>query len=208
MRVANFLTRTKVRTLPGFKGQVLKVTEIGDRAIAFDPEDKSILADGLPWNLLRHKDGIEGWSATTDGTDTLYVLEALNPRFVEAVAFTLEQEGGYTWDENDPGGETNYGISKRSYPDYNIKAMTKEQAQVIYLIDYWNRLACYNLPWPMALFVFDVGVLCGVPHTLPLKTLAPGDFLATHLEYLCGLTNFNLYGRGWVRRVADLLTHL
>jgi hypothetical protein len=33
---------------------------------------------------------------------------------------------GYVNDPSDPGGETQWGISKRSYPDVDIKALTRE----------------------------------------------------------------------------------
>lgn len=47
-------------------------------------------------------------------------------------------EGGYVNDPNDRGGETRYGISKRSYPDVNIESLTIEQAKHIYYRDFWN----------------------------------------------------------------------
>jgi lysozyme family protein len=59
--------------------------------------------------------------------------------FEKAVAKTLDREGGYIFDPDDPGGETKFGISKRSYPTLNIKALTKEQAIAIYRRDYWDR---------------------------------------------------------------------
>ena len=55
-----------------------------------------------------------------------------------AIPITLENEGGYVWDKNDPGGETKYGISKHSYPNVDIKNLTVEQAKEIYLRDFWK----------------------------------------------------------------------
>ena len=49
-------------------------------------------------------------------------------------------EGGYANDPDDPGGETNWGISKRAYPNLVIKALTREQAREIYQRDFWNRI--------------------------------------------------------------------
>jgi lysozyme family protein len=37
--------------------------------------------------------------------------------FDEAFSRLLGHEGGYVDNPKDPGGETNWGISKRSYPD-------------------------------------------------------------------------------------------
>jgi len=58
--------------------------------------------------------------------------------FEPAVEITLENEGGYVWDKSDPGGETNFGISKRSYPNVDIKNLTKEEAIAIYRRDFWK----------------------------------------------------------------------
>ncbi len=41
-------------------------------------------------------------------------------------------EGGYTNDPRDPGGETNWGISKRAYPNLDIKNLAMEEAKRIY----------------------------------------------------------------------------
>lgn len=86
-----------------------------------------------------------------------------------AIAFVLEQEGGYTTDPNDPGGETNYGISKKAYPSLDIKNLTVDQAKDIYKRDYWNPCRCDNLPFSIALAVFDMAVNQGV--TTAIKTL-------------------------------------
>ena len=37
--------------------------------------------------------------------------------FDEIIEVTLHHEGGYVHDPKDLGGETNYGIAKRFYPD-------------------------------------------------------------------------------------------
>src|SRR3990167_2821806 len=71
----------------------------------------------------------------------------------------LGHEGGYTNDPNDPGGETNWGISKRSYPDLDIKALTRDEAKVIYKRDFWDKLPTFS---PAVKFqVFDFGINSG-----------------------------------------------
>lgn len=54
----------------------------------------------------------------------------------------IELEGGYSNDPDDRGGETKFGISKRSYPNVDIKNLTVEGALTIYTSDFWrpNRL--------------------------------------------------------------------
>lgn len=57
--------------------------------------------------------------------------------FTAAIDVVLHNEGGYSNDHTDAGGETNFGISKRSYPDVDIKNLTSEAAAAIYQRDFW-----------------------------------------------------------------------
>jgi len=75
-----------------------------------------------------------------------------------AINFVLEQEGGLTEDPKDPGGLTNFGISKKAYPNEDIRAMTKERAMEIYIKDYWKPCKCDELPRPFAIGLFDSAV--------------------------------------------------
>ena len=58
--------------------------------------------------------------------------------FEKAIVVVLKHEGGYVNHPSDPGGETKYGISKRSDPNVDIKNLTVEQAKAIYLRDFWK----------------------------------------------------------------------
>jgi lysozyme family protein len=55
-----------------------------------------------------------------------------------AIGPVLANEGGYVSNPNDPGGETKYGISKRQYPDLDIKNLSLDQAKEIYRRNYWQ----------------------------------------------------------------------
>jgi lysozyme family protein len=59
--------------------------------------------------------------------------------FELAIPTVLRREGGYVWDPADPGGETNFGLSKRTYPDLDIKNLTSAVASTIYRRDWWDR---------------------------------------------------------------------
>ena len=59
--------------------------------------------------------------------------------FKPAVEKILAYEGGYVNDPADYGGETNMGISKRQYPNLDIKALDKESVIGIYYRDYWCK---------------------------------------------------------------------
>jgi lysozyme family protein len=72
-------------------------------------------------------------------------LSADCQRFERLIGKVLEREGGYVNDPADPGGETKYGITKRSYPTLNIKNLTLEQAKEIYYHDWWLRLRCGDI---------------------------------------------------------------
>lgn len=54
-----------------------------------------------------------------------------------AITIVIRNEGGYVNNPADPGGETKYGISKRSYPSVDIKNLTVDQAEDIYRRDFW-----------------------------------------------------------------------
>lgn len=79
-----------------------------------------------------------------------------------AVTFVLEHEGGYVNDPDDLGGETKFGISKRTYPHLDIPSLTREQAIAIYLDDYWHAAGCEQLPPAVAVALFDASVQHGV----------------------------------------------
>ena len=58
-------------------------------------------------------------------------------KFIPKILFA---EGGskYTNDPNDSGGETKYGISKKAFPNLDIKNLTEEQAISIYKKMYFD----------------------------------------------------------------------
>lgn len=59
--------------------------------------------------------------------------------FYKIIESVLQEEGGYVNDPLDNGGETNFGISKRSYPEIDIKNLTKDNAINIYKKDFWDK---------------------------------------------------------------------
>lgn len=143
--------------------------------------------------------------------------------FERAVEFVLSEEGGYSNDPQDPGGETNFGISKRAYPGLNIASLTRSEAVEIYRRDYWDRLPA--LPPGIAVAVFDFAVNAGISRSIktlqaavgvnadgfvgPITRTALGQlsdsavlalFSAERALFYAGLPGFGRYGRGWLRR--------
>lgn len=156
--------------------------------------------------------------------------------FKTALDLVLANEGGYVNDPHDPGGETNYGISKRAYQNVDIKNMTREQASEIYRFDYWLRCKCDVLPDALSVAVMDYAVNSGIrkaikdlqavlgvkvdgiignqtigaANRMPQRKVLT-DYLDKRLNYLMSLKSWSRYGNGWgkrVKRVRELCEEL
>jgi lysozyme family protein len=126
--------------------------------------------------------------------------------FDAAFAIVVGEEGNYSNDPQDPGGETHWGISKREYPNLDIAKLTIDQARSLYQRDYWNALDCDSRPWEMALVLFDCGVNQGVSAAkglLPLVVSA-GELQAERALRYARAETFGRFGRGWMRRLFDV----
>jgi len=78
--------------------------------------------------------------------------------FDDIIEVVLEHEGGYVNDPKDPGGETNFGIAKRSHPDVDIKNLTKDGAKEIYKEVYWDGNKVESLSEDLRHIYFDMCV--------------------------------------------------
>jgi len=95
--------------------------------------------------------------------------------FDQAVAVIFKHEGGYSKNPNDPGGETRWGISKRSYPEVDIYNLTKEQAKEIYERDYWKPLRLYMIDNAnVCLELFDFSVNAGLSRAVKMAQKLAG----------------------------------
>lgn len=130
--------------------------------------------------------------------------------FAKSVNFLLKWEGCYVNDPDDPGGETNYGICKKSYPNLDIKALQPGQAIQIYKEDYWFPTGCDALAWPMNLVVFDSAVNCGVSKAKEWlrKATTPEDIIKLRQEYYLAIIKKKptqqKFLKGWLNRLGDL----
>lgn len=150
--------------------------------------------------------------------------------FDDAFETLIGHEGGYVWHKEDPGGETKFGITKRTYPHLNIHALTLEQAKAIYRRDFWLKAGCDKLPDGVDFDVFDLAVNSGIGRAAQLlqmalgvtpdgsigtKTLAaideaqPAPLRARlngyRLLFMTDLATWKDFGKGWARRVAKNL---
>jgi len=81
--------------------------------------------------------------------------------FKDLIGDILKREGGYVDHPSDPGGETKYGIAKRSHPKEDIKNLTKERATEIYEKEYWTPSKASSLPGSLQETYFDMVVNMG-----------------------------------------------
>lgn len=145
--------------------------------------------------------------------------------FCRCIPILLEVEGMYVNNPKDPGGETNWGISKRSYPNLDIKAITAQEAAQIYYNDFWCKAGCVNMQYPLAGYVFIDAVNMGVVEAVKLlqqqvgvstdgvvgpQTLQAANALPVfqHYKYLQMLLNhyrtlpgWATFGHGWENRL-------
>jgi lysozyme family protein len=142
----------------------------------------------------------------------------------------IGHEGGYVNHKADPGGETKYGITKRTYPGENIKTLTLARAKEIYRRDFWGPAGCDAVPDAIKFDLFDAAVNSGCrqavkflqgavgtvqdgllgPKTLQALNATPPErlvmrFNALRLLFMAELTTWPSFGRGWARRVAHNL---
>jgi lysozyme family protein len=124
--------------------------------------------------------------------------------FDHCVTLILKEEGGYVNHPNDPGGETKYGISKRSHPNVDIKNLTVEQAKEIYRVNYWNRISADKLPPDLALIAFDCAVNQGVGRATQFLSAHPDplSFMAARILHYASLPTWPTFGLGWMRRIG------
>lgn len=144
----------------------------------------------------------------------------------------IGHEQGYVNNPNDPGGETNWGISKRSYPLLDIKNLTRDQSKEIYLRDFWNRINADKLPDGVAYQLFDFAVNSGIETAVRYFQRALGvaddghwgtfsqaaadqasesDMImglnAERLDFMTRLSNWPNASKGWARRVSQNLRY-
>jgi lysozyme family protein len=94
--------------------------------------------------------------------------------FDQAFDRLIGNEGGYTAGEGDPGGETNWGISQRSYPTLNIRSLTRDEAKAIYYRDFWIAGHMEDYDAALAFQVFDAAVNSGLTRAIKLLQQAAG----------------------------------
>lgn len=156
----------------------------------------------------------------------------MNSNFKIFIERILGHEGGYVDDPTDPGGETKWGISKRSYPNIDIKNLARDHAIAIYYADFWLPLKADRLHDGTAFQLLDSAVNSGIVQSIRFLQRALGvaddgifgpvslrasenmdehdqimRFLAERIEFMTKLKNWPNHGKGWMRRIAENLRY-
>lgn len=154
--------------------------------------------------------------------------------FDEAFYRLMGHEGKYSNHPNDPGGETMWGITLRVARENGyrgeMKDMSQDTAKIIAKKKYWDAVQADELPkeiryamidaaynsgpsqaikWlQRALEVEDDGILgpqtkkaLGQKNALELKM----KLLSQRLSFLTKLPGWVAFGKGWARRIAEIL---
>lgn len=147
--------------------------------------------------------------------------------FDSAFSALIEHEGGLVNNPSDKGGLTKYGISQRAYPQLDIAALTLQDVRELYKRDFWDRAQCDRLHPDVAFQVFDGAVNSGMGNSIrwlqeaagvavdgivgPLTLRKVGDmdtgiiiarYNGVRLKFMASLSTWDVFGRGWARRIA------
>ena len=114
----------------------------------------------------------------------------MKDNFDKCLQLVLKHEGGYVNHPNDPGGMTNYGVTRKVYEKYlgkevtetDMKDMSLEHVGEIYKKKYWDKVRGDDLPSGLDWAVFDFAVNAGVSRAA--KVLQ--GFIATSVDGVIG----------------------
>ena len=148
----------------------------------------------------------------------------------QSLKHLLGNEGGYSNNPVDPGGETMYGVTFRVARAYGytgaMKDLPWQTAMDIYAKNYWAPIKADQLPDALRFHVFDAAVNSGPgqavkwlqraagvaqdgligPQTISAASrVTPAQYSAIRLRFMTDLATWPTFGKGWARRIADNL---
>jgi len=164
-------------------------------------------------------------------------------RFDLAFQWLLTEEGGYVNDARDNGGVTNHGVTigtlrrwrreqgkSDDLTEKDVRELTLTEARLIYKTWYWDPIRGDELPFGLALVMFDGSVHSGPRRSImflqqalrlsaadgvlgprTMAALRRGDTLELCRKvlgrrgvFLSGHEDFAVYGFGWLTRLLDV----
>ena len=156
--------------------------------------------------------------------------------FQEALKRVLKHEGGYVHHPSDPGGETNYGITKNTAKQFgyngSMKNIPMAIVEKIYKQQYWDAMSCDSFEFAIAFHMFDAAVNHGLLNARKIIQRAVGvkddgiigsvslaairkmpqclfvySFHAERILFYTKISTFNTFGKGWMNRMVDNLRY-
>ena len=110
----------------------------------------------------------------------------MTKKFKQCLDFVLTCEGGYSKHPNDLGGETNFGITSRTYLDYrkskglsprSVKEISMDEIEDIYYKKYYLASGADKIgDFRLALLHFDTAVNMGVIRAKNFLTLSHSKY--------------------------------
>ena len=145
----------------------------------------------------------------------------MDKNFDKMLQFVLKREGGYINDPNDLGGETNKGITYRTYNAYrksknlpvrSIKYITDSEIRDIYYNNYYKAVGADKIKNPkLAAVMFDTAVNMGVSRAKTFLQESNGNtdkFIqlrrAKYEEFVKSKPSQKKFLQGWNNRVNEL----
>ena len=162
----------------------------------------------------------------------------MDRNFPASLKLVLKSEGGYVNNPKDPGGATNKGVTLATFRRYvkpagtikDLKALTDDQAGIVYRRQYWDAVVGAELPNGVDYAVFDFAVNSGPgraarflqqvvrvnavdgrvgPATLKAtRAMTPADVVNAlcdaRLAYLKRLPTWPTFGKGWAARIKGV----
>lgn len=154
--------------------------------------------------------------------------------FDQAFDILLKHEGGFSDHAADPGGKTRFGITEAVAREVGYRGDMRELpldlAKRIYKDRYWDAVRAEELPEAIRYAVFDAAVNSGPrqairwlqravgvrddgvigPQTIAAVRAADPQallrrMLSARLRFMTDLPAWPTFGRGWARRIADLM---
>jgi len=122
----------------------------------------------------------------------------MNANFDMSFDRVIQSEGGYVWDRDDAGGETNLGVTIGAWGAYLGRAiqpgemakLTKSDVKPFYKAMYWDKVKGDDLPAGVDYAVFDFAVNAGTGRA------------AKFLQRAVGAVDDGVIGSGTLGRVT------
>lgn len=153
--------------------------------------------------------------------------------FDDAIKRVLMHEGGYSDHAADPGGKTMYGITEAVAREVgyrgNMEELPLDLAKRIYKDRYWDAIRADELPASIRYVMLDAAVNSGprqavlwlqralgvtpdgalgpvtIAHSFANERNLASKLLSQRLRFMTNLNTWPSFGRGWARRIADLM---